>query len=224
MNRLMLLGVLMAVFNTFAQGEECRLYDYSGTLYPAQDKERYVSKEGGFSAEIPRGWPRNFERFPYQSAKGDVIGVEVNGPKEAHGVALNMVLAYYRNGGLTRDYQGYVALRANSFVRTDPTKEAVLKHIEVDGKKGFVFEMETFELVYEETLEQVVDEKPGVMYRMGERLAPSKQVIIWNKDVVVPLGGGFFVARFSIPRTLLGECESIVDEVLGALRFHEEMR
>lgn len=225
MSRWIWIGVFIAVFLTSSQGNECQFYDYSGTFHSLKNKERYLSKTGGFSVDIPKGWPRNFEHFPYQSDESDVFGVEVKGPDEVHGVALKMVFAYYKNGGIARDYRGYLSLRTNSFVRTDPTKEVVLKPIDVNGKKGITFEMETFDLVHEKSLGGIANPEPGIMYKMGynpsERMVPSVQVIIWNKDIVIPLKGGFFVAQFKIPKELLSECGGIVDDMLATLRFDE---
>lgn len=205
-----------------ASANECLVYDYGGSAHPWKVTEKY--QNDGFSVQLPKGWDRKTDALPYQSKRDGVIGVEVNGPDGEHGVNVKMTFAYYKNDDMFKDYRGYLNLRTNSFVRTDPLKKVGLKTALIDGKKGVMFEMETFELVYEESLE-TVEPEPGIMYKMGyrpsmEKLAPSKKVIMLNKEWVIPLKQGFFVARFDIPKTLLTECSLMMEETLLSIKLN----
>lgn len=219
--RLIVSTLMVISVSGSAVANECLLYDYSGAVYPWKVTEHY--KGDGFSIQLPKGWPRKTDALPYRSETGSVSGVEVNGPDGEYGVNIKMIFGYYKNGGMYKDYRGYLNLRTNSFVRTDPLKEIALKATLIDGKKGMMFEMETFELVYEESFEPF-EPKPGIMYKMGyrpsmERLAPTKKVIMSNKEWVIPLKQGFLVARFDIPKTLLTECSPMMESILLSIKF-----
>lgn len=218
---LMAFMLMFILVSTSVSANECLLYDYGGTAYPWEVTEQYEGD--GFHVQLPKGWPRKTDALPYRSETGSISGVEVNGPDGEHGVDMKMIFAHYKNGGMYKDYRGYLNLRTNSFVRTDPIKEVELKRTLIDGKKGVMFEMETFELVYEESLEPF-EPKPGIMYKMGyrpsmERLAPSKKVIMSNKEWVIPLKHGFFVARFDIPKALFAECSLMMERTLLSIKL-----
>lgn len=221
MNRWRFVALAVILIQVTLWGQECLLYDYSGEAYPAQATELYRGEK--FSVQLPKGWPKKIDAIPYRTDHRSAQGIEVNGP-ERDGVNVKMIFAYYANGGMFKNHQGYVNVRSNSFVRTDPEKKIIVHPTKVDGKQGVTFEMETFELVYEPTF-KTIDPEPGMMYKMGyhpssnERLAPTKRVLVWNKDVVIPLKKGFFVARFDIPAALASECAQIVDTLIASIRL-----
>jgi hypothetical protein len=223
MKRLGVFLVVVAVLSISVGADQCVVYDYGGERHPWEERERYENTK--FSVQIPKGWMRKTDTLPYRTEEGSVVGVQVYGPTGEYEIRAKMLFAYYQNGGMVKDYRGYVSLRTNSFVRIDPLKEIAVKPTEIDGKKGVMFEMETFELVHENSLRPIKPE-PGTVWEMGpypqtERLAPSVKVEIVNTEAVIPMKRGFFVARFDMPKTLSAECAAMIESILASIRLDE---
>ena len=196
---------------------ECNVREYS-TGEKIEGTQLYEAKDKVFTAQIPNGWSKLESRFDYAGKDDNVTGIKLQGPQNKLGANAKISVIYYEYGGFFSDYKEYIELVQNSPTRENIPKKERYKHIKVGAKKAISFEIKTFELIFEQSINKLPD--TGADYKF---VPPYKKVSMLEEYIVVPAKRGFFVLCYEAPVDIRKECTPLFGKVIKSIHFESNI-
>jgi len=188
---------------------------YAGDL--SVEFEKFESPEGKFSVSVPHsgdytnptGWERT-DSFPYK-IDDTVNGIMLEGPTNKDRAKVKIAVLYYAGKGI-KSVDHYIR-KVLFFVEKKPE----FSDVEVAGIKGRSFTFDGVALIILPFTPPAM--KDGIVYELR---APSKEVPVIDRYIVIPAAPGFYSLWYEAPKDLYEEYSPVFDAVVKSFECQQK--